>query len=434
MYEAATEMMLRSVIYRGLVPGGGGHLVMENLKVSTLDCSLSVLVKCLSNVKLTEPIQYCSIKELEVNQELSRMKLDTSQHLNKCVKHILQKDIQVPKLTLMLNKNYARTTVKRKIINIPDEVKMNRWGPNEEKLISDNMDSLLTGIRQKKNKDAVLESLFTPSMEKWHNEKTNIIGCYLGQGLPDLRLPCETFLRAKRLFNSDLDRRVVFTENDDKRIMEYMSNEANTDSSPYASLSRMLGLRRESIRTRYVRILRPGSKKGDGEEFTVDENREIMQTIFKENKNALNHNYSELDQVWIKLSTKLNRRPFNLYQHWEDPIRPHIMMFEHGMENVDFRPILIDYCVDNNIIFCNEANWTEIAEDVRFRGTTPHYLRRLYKNLMSNFKTKNPGIRDSEVTSLAIQSYLAKSGRKKKPRKKNSNLFEDYLVIKNSLI
>ena len=81
-------------------------------------------------------------------------------------------------------------------MNIPDEVKVNRWGPNEEQLISDNMDSLLTGIRQKKNKDAVLESIFTPSVERWLNEKTNIIGCYLGQGLPDLRLPCETFLKS----------------------------------------------------------------------------------------------------------------------------------------------------------------------------------------------------------------------------------------------
>merc|ERR1719305_1746907 len=128
--------------------------------------------------------------------------------------------------------------VSRTCYKIPDEVKWNRWGPDEDQLIRDNMNDLLTGIGQKKNKDAVLESIFTPSSSTLHKRKTNIIGCYLGQGLPDQRLPCEIFQRAKRLVNEDLDQVVVFTERDDKQILEYMANEAKTDMTPYASLSK----------------------------------------------------------------------------------------------------------------------------------------------------------------------------------------------------
>ena len=423
-------MIRRSVMFRGLVPVAGLH-------VSTVDCSLSVLVRCLTNVNLSEPIKYCSIKELEVNKELSQMKLDKSQHLNKCVDYILKKDIQVPEVTLMLNKRSNVKTIQyRSFYNIPDEVKMRRWGPNDNQKISDNMDALLTGIRQKKNKDAVLESIFTPSKLRWHNEKTNIIGCYLGQGLPDLRLPLEIFRRAERLFSGDLGKRVVFTETDDKQILEYMSNEANRDSSPYASLSRMLGYPVGSIQNRYIRILKPGcNKPGSGRgRYTDDENKEIMQIIFKENENAQHHYYSPYDQIWVKLSAKLNKSPFNIFLHWEGMMRPHILMFEHGLENVDFRPILVDYCVENNITFRNEINWSEIAKDARFRGTTAYYLQKLYNNLVVAVKKTNPGMKDNEVTSEILQSYLAsRVTRTRNYQKDTKRLCDDYLIIKNAL-
>ena len=350
------------------------------------------------------------IKILEVNKELSLMKLDKSQHLNKCVDHILKKDIQVPEVTLMLNKRSNVSTIQsRSYYNIPAEVKMRRWGPNDIQIISDNFDALVTGIGQERNKDAVIESIFTPSKEVFHAEKTNIIGCYFGQGLPDLRLPVETFLIAKRLFSGDLGKRVAFTETEDKQILEYMSNEGNTDSSPYASLARKLGRSRMNIRSRYLTILKGGFNKAGtrGGRFTDDEDKEIMQMLFKENKKALHHYFSPNDQVWVKLSTKLNRGPFNIFLHWEGMMRPHILMFEHGLENVDFRPILVDYCVDNNIMYRNETNWSEIGKDARFSATTAYYLQKLYNNLVVAVKKTNPGMKDNEVTSETLQSYLA---------------------------
>ena len=38
----------------------------------------------------------------------------------------------------------------------------------------------------------------------------------------------------------------------------------------------------------------------------------------------------------------------------------------NGMENVDFRPILIDYFVENGIKFRSEIKWSEIMKDERF--------------------------------------------------------------------
>ena len=126
---------------------------------------------------------------------MSEIKLDTREPLDKCVAYILKKDIQVPELTLMLNKPFYVVTHSRRKAQIPDEVKRNRWSPIDNELIRNNMDILMTGIRQKEKKDAVIENMFRrPNSAhkwspKWHMEKTNVVGCFLGQRLPDLRLP-----------------------------------------------------------------------------------------------------------------------------------------------------------------------------------------------------------------------------------------------------
>ena len=426
------KMILRQMSSRVLVSGGSGlQLQMKNLTVPNVDGSLSVLVRSLTltNVKLRDPIKYCSIKELKVNQELSQMKLDNTQHLDNCVDHILKKDIQVPAVTLMMDKMIQKFTHFKKHSNIPDEVKLKRWSPGDDQLIVDNMDDLMTGIGQKKNKDAVLVIIFTPSSSTLHQRKTNIIGCSLGQGLQDLRLPCEIFQRAKRLFYEDLYKRVVYTERADKQILEYMANEAKTDRTPYASLSKMLGYSADSIRIRYNRILKHGCKILGA--YTDEENRVIMLTLFQKNKNAQNQYYVQDDIVWENLSKKLNRTPHNIYKHWENVIRPSILMFENGMENVDLRPILIDYFVANGIKFRSEIKWSEVMKDERFSGvTTAHFLQMKYKGLVYSVKRANPGIKNNEVTSEALQSYLAGSKSKYKVKTK---LLEDYVTIKNAL-
>merc|ERR1719362_966258 len=125
-------MILRQMSSRVLVSRGSGlQLQMKNLTVPNVDWSLSVLVRSLSltNVKLRDPIKYCSIKELKVNQELFLMKLDNTQHLDNCVDHILKKDIQVPAVTLMMDKKITNCLLGRTCYNIPDEVKWNRWSP-----------------------------------------------------------------------------------------------------------------------------------------------------------------------------------------------------------------------------------------------------------------------------------------------------------------
>ena len=102
------------------------------------------------------------------------------------------------------------------------------------------------------------------------------------------------------------------------------------------------------------------------------------------------------------------------------------------MENVDFRPILIDYFVENGIKFRSEIKWSEIMKDERFSATTAYFLQKKYGRLVQAFKRANPGIKDIEVTSEALQSYLAGT-KTRNVKRVNAKLLEDYVKIKNAL-
>ena len=163
-------------------------------------------------------------------------------------------------------------------------------------------------------------------------EKINVIGCFLGQGLTDLRLPCEVYHRANIIFSDDWGKKFIFTEEDDKTILNYMKVNAKTDRTPYASLSKILGCSREAIVIRYTRILQHGVKGKSGR-YTDDENREILMAVFQDNKDALHHTYSPSHPLWIQLGEKLNRRPYSIYLRWTETIKSNLILFENGVQS-----------------------------------------------------------------------------------------------------
>ena len=110
-------------------------------------------------------------------------------------------------------------------------------------------------------------------------------------------------------------------------------------------------------------------------------------------------------------------------------------MFENGVDLVDFRPILIDYFIEQGILFRNETNcnWNEIVKDKRFKGTTPKYLNRIYTDLVSKVKRTNPGIKDDDITSEVLRGYLDNRSQNPQILKTHSRIIRDYVDIKNSL-
>ena len=63
----------------------------------------------------------------------------------------------------------------------------------------------------------------------------------------------------------------------------------------------------------------------------------------------------------MKLGEKLDRRPANVYKHWQQYIQPHLTRYNAGVHEDDIRDKLVDYCVKNGIRFTQDANWESIC-------------------------------------------------------------------------
>ena len=102
-----------------------------------------------------------------------------------------------------------------------------------------------------------------------------------------------------------------------------------------------------------------------------------MKALFSINKNTLKENdfgSTATADVWKQLGDDLNRRPCNIYYHWKLYIHPTLVRYESGVLDVDFKEPLINYLVDNNIVYAQEADWDEIVKNPMFYGTTSFYL------------------------------------------------------------
>ena len=137
--------------------------------------------------------------------------------------------------------------------------------------------------------------------------------------------------------------------------------------------------------------------------------------------------------MWHKLASKLKRRPLKLYHHWEGVIKPQILMYQNGVDHLDFRRILVDYFIEEGLLFRNEKNWSEIVNDKRFKGTTPNYLMRIYADLVGTVKKTYPGIEDDDITSEVLREHLDKRSRIQRKVKNHRRIIQDYLTIKNGL-
>ena len=313
------------------------------------------------------PVKRCSIRKLEANQKLLKTKTTPqTAAMDKCVKFILNRDIQVSEVSLMLDKRIRVKTLRNSILtnsksdrnNIPTEMKIGKFNPKDDETIKINMESLLKGVKLSKHEDEVLNQILSLSVEDDHLKKLNVIGLWLSQGLEDIRLPCDVAHRARRLYTSS--RNKEFTEEEDEMIMTFMETEGADTRQPWAHLSAKLRRSAQTIESHFRNALQHENKRKVGK-FSAAEDELIMKAVFKLDENALDNVLGVSQNVWNVLGEKLNRRPKNIYSHWGTFIQPHLVRYNAGVHEDDIMDKLVDYCVNNGIKFRQDADWAAIA-------------------------------------------------------------------------
>ena len=385
----------------------------------------------------------CNILDLDINKEILRSDLDHG-FLNKSVKIVLSENIHVPKVSLLSVSRIRRdfdgkfNFVKK---YLHETIKVGYFTPLDKALIVGNTEALLDNLSVTcRKKNNVLKEIFSTNDEdEYHLEKIHILGLYLSQGMKDIRLPCDVFQTARILHLSNKDN---FSDKEDEIIKKYMNNEShNLSTTPYADLSKKLNRSASSIQSRYNQILKVKSKSDvfcksscitivktsrSNKTYSKAENFKIMKAVFDVNKNVLKgKKMTTTADVWKQLSVDLDRSPANICCHWNDFILKTLLRHQSDVLHIDFREQLIEYCVENKIMFSKEANWDEIVSNPMFRGSTSSHLKRIYGTTRSNTKRKYPNIPDHEVTSETMSKYLSERKVQSPKRKKD---IEDLLM------
>ena len=163
----------------------------------------------------------------------------------------------------------------------------------------------------------------------------------------------------------------------------------------------------------------------------MEENKKILETILSNNINALN-SYVIDKGILENLSEVLQRKPRNISTHWICELQPILTRYEANVLDVDFRHILITYCVDNGIIYNQDADWSSIIQEPMFKGTTKPYLAKIYANVKVCAQQCNPKLTRVELTSETLQKYLNTHARTQSSREGRQEI-DDLISFYNEL-
>jgi len=385
---------------------------------------------------------FCSILKSEVHKTLLQ-ETQPKAILDILALYILASDIQVHQIALESNialkpSNFLsmRRSQIEKIIQSPhpgivfgsftcleDGTIKNNWKTliNSLNLTNEDSKEIFKNVKSESidgkttNKDLVTT---LPPLTQSADLKRNIVGYYLSQGLPNVRLATEVFHRAKILLCAS---KGSFTAEEDKIIAEFVE----TEGAKWGKLTKLLGrTSHQSVKYRYKLLQSRELNKKHGH-FTVEEVKFIMSEVFSLHENVLEEENLTIEQCQ-NIGKILNRSGTAVYNHWKNEVEPMLKKYHAGSPEIDLKMILIQHLLDKGLYYTQEVDWVELVKDTKFAGTTPALLRRTYQNLRTNTKKKYPELRPEELSTDAIQRYL--DSRKKYNKENSYKVLIDYYV------
>jgi len=366
---------------------------------------LSCPVSMVGQVRFYHQVQQqgmCSILELEEHRVFKK-ELDKKELMDIMVKHILDADIYVQKVALNCNVSIFRKPGNLKVIRrntLPKDldvsIKVGKFTVADDEVIQQNWDSLIirTGISEEEAK----EELFNhEKKDKVIGLKSNIVGYFLAQGLPDIRLATEVIQRARIILCA---RKGKFTAEEDTTILQFVEKEGKK----WSELARLMARTEPNVVKRRYEVLTGGNTVSG--HYTMKEDKIILREVFAVNRNILEDDGTVTEEDWRMIGGKLERYYRSVYIHWNYVLKPMLERHHAGTAHVDIREALINYLVEKNMKYAQDVDWKEVAKLPEFVGTTPKYLQRTYGGMQSSTGAKYKMMSKVELTTEAVQSYM----------------------------
>lgn len=335
---------------------------------------------------------------------------------------VLDRNIQVPIVALQNNivvfkgpgtlTRIAKTLLP---ISLTQEITIGRFSPGEDEIIVDNWDKLLTitGISE----EAAHKNVFDVSKnDESVGKKQNILGYYLGQGLPRPRLATEVFHRARQQRCGNKSRE--FTPEEDKILLEFV----NTEGKKWSKLARLLNRTSHSIVAKRYELLVGGQKRKGG--FTVEESQVILEEMILANSNVLDDRIVS-KATCKKIGEKIKRNDRSVLNHWRRVLEPTLLMHKAGTLGKDIREDLLNHLLEQGVMYNQEVNWDELTKLPQFAGTTTTYLQMKYQSMLRGAENKYPDTNKADRTTEWVKKWWlcrddsSKGGLKTKELKEN---------------
>ena len=213
----------------------------------------------------------------------------------------------------------------------------------------------------------------------------------------------------------------------DRMIMKVVEEHGGT-AAAWRMLSQSLGRPYRSVQRRYKQDLLHKDKTTKGN-LSTHENIQMLKFIFDKCPDPLETAVTY--DVFEELAPIMNRPPKILSQRWHTTLHPLLTRHEAGVLDVDFRPLLLRHCVENNIEYTQDGNWEEIAKLPQFHGTTPAYLANIYRRVRANYKwatekMTNQTIAQVDITSDVLLEYLETRGKEQRISEEHENIISFY--------
>jgi len=365
---------------------------------------------------------FCSIMDCKTHVALQRdLNLDSMTNL--LVGFILATNIAVHRVALGYNVSITskesppRHLEKHQLSKILDpKIKFGKYSKRDDAIIESNWKSLIEELRIDEAR-AIRDVFETKSEKKDHGIKRNIIGYYLSQKLPDIRLATDVFHRAWLL---NCVKKGFFSAEEDMIILDSVKAEGRK----FVKLARQLGRSRNSVRARYDLLVQEDNCK-NGTKYTFDDDKIILDGLFAANANILNEEPLSKED-WARIGKQLQRSPSRVYHRWFCVLKPLLHRYHAGNLEVDMNEALIDHMVEHDMNHAQDVDWVELTKLPQFSGSTVRSLQHIHGLLKQKTKRFFPDLNPEHLTSMEIQKYL--KTRKKRAASKNKKEYEEKLI------
>jgi len=315
---------------------------------------------------------------------------------------VLDRNIQVPRVALQNNIVVFKgpgtlTRITKTLLpkSLTQEITIGKFSPEEDEIIVDNWNKLLTitSISEEAAQKYVFD---VPKKDESVGKKQNILGYFLGQGLPRPRLATEVFQRARQKRCGNLFRE--FTPEDDKILLEFVK----TEGRKWSKLARLLNRTSHSIVARRYEILVEGQKRKGG--LTVEESLVILKEMIVANPNVLDDRIVA-KATCKKIGEKIKRNDRSVLNHWRRVLEPTLLMHKAGTLGNDIREDMLNYLLEKDVKYNQDVNWEELTKLPQFAGTTATYLQMKYQSMLRGAEIKYPNTSKADRTTKWVKKW-----------------------------